>query len=70
MSLPLLPVLWMLSAPPAPSTGSEPLCVGRAPRELSETLDAGKDAQGQSLKVKHLTPLALEGPDSAALPSD
>lgn len=46
-------VLSLLGAPPAEP--SDPLCANRAPCSVEETLDAGKDAQGRSMKVKHLS---------------
>ncbi|PTL83107.1 hypothetical protein [Vitiosangium sp. GDMCC 1.1324] len=45
-------VLSLLSAPPTPS--SDLLCAQRAPCQVVETLDGGKDAQGRALEVKHL----------------
>jgi hypothetical protein len=45
-------LLSLLGAPPAPS--SDPLCAKREPCTVTETLDAGKDARGNSLQVKHL----------------
>ncbi len=53
MSASLLPLLYWLNA--ASGATPDPLCANRAPCALSETLDAGKDAQGQSLQVKHLS---------------
>lgn len=53
MNLATLSLFSLLSA--APSASTEPLCVKRAPCSLAETLDAGKDAQGHALKVKHLS---------------
>lgn len=46
-------LLSLLSASPSPAP--EPLCAGRAPCSVSETLDAGKDAQGQRLQVLGLS---------------
>jgi hypothetical protein len=45
-------LLSLLGAPPAAS--SDPLCAKREPCTLVETLEAGKDAQGRPLQVKHL----------------
>ncbi|AKJ07995.1 hypothetical protein ATI61_107434 [Archangium gephyra] len=45
-------VLSLLGAPPASS--NDPLCAKREPCRVTETLDAGKDAQGRPLQVKHL----------------
>lgn len=45
-------VLSLLGAPPA--AGPDPLCAKREPCTVVETLDAGKDAQGRPLQVKHL----------------
>lgn len=45
-------VLSLLGAPPAAS--QDPLCAKREPCKVVETLDAGKDAQGRPLQVKHL----------------
>lgn len=53
MNLALLSLLSLLSA--APGAAAEPLCANRAPCSLEETLDAGKDAQGRTLQVKHLS---------------
>lgn len=44
-------VMSLLGAPPA---AQDPLCAKREPCTVVETLDAGKDAQGRSLQVKHL----------------
>ncbi len=46
-------LLSLLGAPPASS--SDPLCAKREPCRVVETLDAGKDAQGRSQQVKHLS---------------
>ena len=46
-------LLSMLSAAPAAPT--EPLCAQRDPCRLVETLEGGKDAQGQEHTVKHLS---------------
>ncbi|MCY1082436.1 hypothetical protein [Archangium lansingense] len=45
-------VLSLLGAPPASS--QDPLCAKREPCRVVETLDAGKDAQGRPMQVKHL----------------
>lgn len=47
-------VLSLVSATPV-SPSKEPLCAQRDPCRLVETLEAGKDAQGHALQVKHLT---------------
>jgi hypothetical protein len=46
-------LLSLLGAPPASS--SDPLCAKREPCTVVETHDAGKDAQGRPLQVKHLS---------------
>ncbi|WNG61609.1 hypothetical protein F0U59_48020 [Archangium gephyra] len=56
-------VLSLLGAPPASS--QDPLCAKREPCRVVETLDAGKDAQGRSLQVKHLS-LGWADVDTAA----
>ena len=52
MPLVLPSLLWIfLGAAP---TSPEPLCAGRAPCRVVETLDAGPDARGRPLRVVHL----------------
>jgi hypothetical protein len=46
-------LLSLLGAPPAAST--DPLCAGRPPCRVMETLDAGQNEQGQPLQVKRLS---------------
>jgi hypothetical protein len=59
---PAVLLLCLLGAPPASS--SDPLCAKREPCHVVETLDAGKDARGQALQVKHLN-LGWAGIDTA-----
>ncbi|XXF75319.1 hypothetical protein P2318_19850 [Myxococcaceae bacterium GXIMD 01537] len=53
MNLAILSLLSLWSA--TAGDPAEPLCVDRAPCSLEETLDAGQDAQGHTLQVKHLS---------------
>ncbi|EPX58551.1 hypothetical protein D187_003749 [Cystobacter fuscus DSM 2262] len=52
MSLVLPSLLWTLLG--AAPTASDPLCAGRAPCQVVETLHGGKDARGQPLRVVRL----------------
>jgi len=47
--------LWFSLLAAAPASAEEPLCAQRAPCRVVETLEAGKDAKGQPLQVKHLS---------------
>jgi hypothetical protein len=45
----------LLSLLGAPSAASDPLCAQREPCRVLQTLEAGQDTSGQSLRVKHLS---------------
>lgn len=47
--------VWWLLMPAAQAAAEDALCIQRAPCRVVETLEAGKDAKGQPLQVKHLS---------------